>query len=134
MSDLVGPSEDRFSRVAAHMIFKRLVCPTYARVAVQNFCFPPRAPQTGESGIQTLAHALSVLCSLRTVRHRALGKFSPVSPCTIQTILNTVMWGHFIYNKIMSHRMGKPTICMGESKGADQLKLISAFVFATRIF
>ena len=36
--------------------------------------------------------------------------------------------------------MGKPTICLGENKGADQLrsncvtaKLISAFVFATRI-
>ena len=33
--------------------------------------------------------------------------------------------------------MGKPTICISESKGADQLrsnaKLISAFVFATRI-
>ena len=34
--------------------------------------------------------------------------------------------------------MGKPTICIGESKDADQLrgataKLISAFVFATRI-
>ena len=28
--------------------------------------------------------------------------------------------------------MGKPTICIGENKGADQ-KLISAFVFATRI-
>ena len=27
--------------------------------------------------------------------------------------------------------MGKPTICMDENKGADQL--ISAFVFATRI-
>ena len=27
--------------------------------------------------------------------------------------------------------MGKPTICMGENKGADQL--IRAFVFATRI-
>ena len=31
--------------------------------------------------------------------------------------------------------MGKPTICIGDTKGADQLrgKLISAFVFATRI-
>ena len=33
--------------------------------------------------------------------------------------------------------MGKPTICIGENKGADQLrstaKLISAFVFATRL-
>ena len=33
--------------------------------------------------------------------------------------------------------MGKQTICIGETKGADQLavtaKLISAFVFATRI-
>ena len=34
--------------------------------------------------------------------------------------------------------MGKPTICIGENKDADQLrgnraKLISAFVFATRI-
>ena len=33
--------------------------------------------------------------------------------------------------------MGKPTICIGENKGADQLrgiaKLISAFVFANRI-
>ena len=33
--------------------------------------------------------------------------------------------------------MGKPTICIGENRGADQLrgnrKLISAFVFATRI-
>ena len=32
--------------------------------------------------------------------------------------------------------MGKPTICIGENKGADQIavtaKLISAFVFATR--
>ena len=37
----------------------------------------------------------------------------------------------------MSRLMGKPTICQGENKGADQLrvtaKLISAFVFATRI-
>ena len=40
----------------------------------------------------------------------------------------------------MSRNMGKPTICLGENKGADQLrsnavtaKLISAFVFATRI-
>ena len=30
----------------------------------------------------------------------------------------------------MSHHMGKPTICIGENKGADQLR---AFVFATRI-
>ena len=31
--------------------------------------------------------------------------------------------------------MGKPTICIGENKGADQLrsKLIGAFVFATQI-
>ena len=32
--------------------------------------------------------------------------------------------------------MGKPTICIGENKDADQLrgyKLVSAFVFATRI-
>ena len=39
----------------------------------------------------------------------------------------------------MSRLMGKPTICIGENKGTDQLrsnctaKLISAFVFATRI-
>ena len=38
----------------------------------------------------------------------------------------------------MSRPMGKPTICICENKGADQLrgytaKLISAFVFATRI-
>ena len=42
----------------------------------------------------------------------------------------------------MSRLVGKPTICIGENKGADQLrgnreadhaKLISAFVFATRI-
>ena len=37
----------------------------------------------------------------------------------------------------MSRHMGKPTICLGENKGANQLlstaKLISAFVFATRI-
>ena len=33
----------------------------------------------------------------------------------------------------MSHRMGKPTICIGENKGAVTAKLISAFVFATRI-
>ena len=39
----------------------------------------------------------------------------------------------------MSCLMGKPTICIGENKGADQLRsnceadLISAFVFATRI-
>ena len=37
----------------------------------------------------------------------------------------------------MSRRMGKPTISIGENKDADQLavtaKLISAFVFATRI-
>ena len=39
----------------------------------------------------------------------------------------------------MSRRMGKPTICMGENKGTDQLrsnckiKLIRAFVFARRI-
>ena len=29
--------------------------------------------------------------------------------------------------------MGKPTICLGENKGADQLRGYSAFVFATRI-
>ena len=39
----------------------------------------------------------------------------------------------------LSRLMGKPTICIGEDKDADQLrgvitaKLISAFVFATRI-
>ena len=37
----------------------------------------------------------------------------------------------------LSHRMGKPTICIGKNKDTDQLrgsaKLISAFVFATRI-
>ena len=39
----------------------------------------------------------------------------------------------------MSHRMGKPTICIGENKGANELsfavtaKLISAFVFTTWI-
>ena len=38
----------------------------------------------------------------------------------------------------MSRLVGKPTICIGENKDADQLrgftaKLISAFVFATRI-
>ena len=36
--------------------------------------------------------------------------------------------GHCLY---MSHHMGKPTICIGENKGADQL--ISTFVFATQI-
>ena len=39
--------------------------------------------------------------------------------------------------KDMSRPVGKPTICIGENKGADQFavtaKLISAFVFATRI-
>ena len=42
----------------------------------------------------------------------------------------------FIF-QYMSRLMGKPTICIGENKGADQLrgnaKMISAFVFATRI-
>ena len=37
----------------------------------------------------------------------------------------------------LSRLMGKPTICIGENKGADQLRgfisLISAFVFATRV-
>ena len=37
----------------------------------------------------------------------------------------------------MSHHMGKPTICIGENKGADQLRgnreADHAFVFATRI-
>ena len=39
------------------------------------------------------------------------------------------------YIKQMSRLMGKPTICIGKNKDADQLrgKLISAFVFATRI-
>ena len=40
--------------------------------------------------------------------------------------------------RYMSRLMGKPTICKGENKDADQLrgytaKLISVFVFATRI-
>ena len=43
-----------------------------------------------------------------------------------------------IADLLLSHLMGKPTICIGENKDADQLrgytaKLISAFVFATRI-
>ena len=42
-----------------------------------------------------------------------------------------------IFIGYLSHLMGKPTICIGENKGADQLcgnrELISAFVFATRI-
>ena len=29
--------------------------------------------------------------------------------------------------------MGKPTICIGENKGADQLRSNCAFIFATRI-
>ena len=33
----------------------------------------------------------------------------------------------------MSRLMGKPTICKGENKDADQLRSYSAFVFATRI-
>ena len=33
----------------------------------------------------------------------------------------------------MSHLVGKPTICIGENKDAVTAKLISAFVFATRI-
>ena len=39
------------------------------------------------------------------------------------------------YLKYLSRLMGKPTICIGENKGADQLREadISAFVFATRI-
>ena len=40
------------------------------------------------------------------------------------------------YCKQMSRLMGKPTICIGENKDADQLRgnreVISAFVFATR--
>ena len=40
-------------------------------------------------------------------------------------------------NPHLSHLMGKPTICVGENKDADQLRgnreLISAFVFATWI-
>ena len=49
--------------------------------------------------------------------------------------------GYFIYH--VSRHMRKPTICIGENKGADQLrsyisfavtaKLISAFAFATWI-
>ena len=36
--------------------------------------------------------------------------------------------------KYLSRHMGKPTICLGENKGADQLRrYYSAFVFATRI-
>ena len=46
--------------------------------------------------------------------------------------------GHILTLHDLSHLMGKPTICIGENKDADQLrgdaaKLISAFVFATRI-
>ena len=51
---------------------------------------------------------------------------------------------HYLQSPILVHlqlsrHMGKQTICLGENKGADQLrsavtaKLISAFVFATRI-
>ena len=38
-------------------------------------------------------------------------------------------------SKHLSRLMGKPTICIGKSKDTDQVtaKLISAFVFATRI-
>ena len=35
--------------------------------------------------------------------------------------------------KHMNRRMGKPTICVGENKGAVTAMLISAFVYATRI-
>ena len=46
--------------------------------------------------------------------------------------------GYYIwcYYKVeMSRHMGKPTVCLGENKGADQLRSsqISAIVFATRI-
>ena len=38
---------------------------------------------------------------------------------------------------LLSHHMGKPTICIGENKGADQLRgkreADHAFIFATRI-
>ena len=53
-------------------------------------------------------------------------------PCKRQSLV-----GDINVQQHMSHLMGKPTICIGENKDADQLrgtaKLISAFVFATRI-
>ena len=51
----------------------------------------------------------------------------------LQTIQPTFDVGCTLY--YLSRLMGKPTICLGENKGADQLRgyLISAFVFATRI-
>ena len=42
-----------------------------------------------------------------------------------------------LFNLLLNRLVGKPTICIGENKDADQLrgnaKLSSAFVFATRI-
>ena len=76
MSDLVGNPEDRFSRVAAHIV--------------------NRKPK------QTMSHQLVDTIELQ-----------------------------------LSRLMGKPTICIGENKDADQLRgnreADHAFVFATRI-
>ena len=52
------------------------------------------------------------------------------------TLFRNTITKYDLASHYVSHPMGKPTICLGENKGADQLvtaKLISAFVFATRI-
>ena len=62
--------------------------------------------------------------------------------CSISAVISKYL---FLEETYLSRRMGKSTICIGENKSADQLrsncevsfavtaKLISAYVFATRI-
>ena len=51
--------------------------------------------------------------------------------------ISSVVWSPFVSVQLLyrSRFMGKPTICIGENKGAHQLtaKLISTIVFANRI-
>ena len=57
-----------------------------------------------------------------------------IEPNSLKKVIETLAYAtKTVTDTEMSRLMGKPTICICENKGVVTAKLISAFVFATRI-
>ena len=137
MSDLVGNPEDRFSRVAPH-----LVCTQHLKficLNLQNRC------QIRQVFVLVLPCRYSHIMKLKILwspymAYRTHAGWN-LKICIIKieddkcyTSYSNHHQSKWKFNNLdVSHRIRKPTICIGENKGAVTAQLISTFVFATQI-
>ena len=107
MSDLVGNPEDRFSRITA--LFVLHCYPFYKSISEVNILLNMRKP------------AFYLAENDVTIDPAGLRSLKSTSHCLTVMLFNLSEISRFecLYG---SRLIGKPTICIGENKGADQLR------------